>query len=310
MHRYCFIEVLLGAAASAVLAFFWLRRSMSRPIAEIAAAAERLARGEHDARVRLPPTTRLGRLGATLNLLAERFQHDISELHRLEHVRKEFVANVSHELRTPLATIKAYAETLREGALEDAENRLEFISEIEKNAERMTRLVDDLLTISALESGKMPPVFEPVDLMDIAREVVVGMMALAQKKQAIIRLETFQGIARVRADKNQLKQVLTNLIENAVKYTGEKGIISVSASMQEGRPAVSVRDNGCGIPAESIPRIFERFYRVDKNRSRESGGTGLGLAIVKHIVEVHGGSVSVESTLGEGSVFRFTLPAA
>jgi len=261
----CLLDILLGAAAGAVLAFLYWRRSIGRPV---------------------------------------------EELRRLEQVRKEFVANVSHELRTPLATIKAYAETLREGALEDGEHRGEFVQEIERNADRMTRLVDDLLTLSALESGSMSPAFEPVDLMDVAKEVVAGMMPLAQKRQAIIRVEPFQGIPQVRADKSQLKQVFTNLLDNAVKYAGEKGIIQVSACLQDGRPTVSVRDNGCGIPSEDLPRLFERFYRVDKNRSREFGGTGLGLAIVKHIIEVHGGSVSVSSEPGAGSVFSFTLPGA
>ena len=299
----------VGAAALLAAFAFVFRRSFSRPLSAISRVAEQLARGEHGARVRLPPATQFGRLGTTLNLLAERFQHDISELRRLEQIRKEFVANVSHELRTPLATIKAFAETLHSGAVEDTENRMEFIQEIEKNADRMTRLVDDLLTISALESGKLPPAFEPVDLMRVAREVVVGLMPLAQKKLIVLRLEPFH-IPQVRADKGQLKQVLTNLLDNAVKYTAEKGTIRLTASAQDGRVTVKVEDTGCGIPSQELPRIFERFYRVDKARSREMGGTGLGLSIVKHILELHGGSVGVESAVGRGSTFRFTLPSA
>ncbi len=294
----------------ALALFLWFRRSIHHPLANITQAAEKLAKGEHSARVHLSPTTKMGQLGASVNLLAERFQHDVSELRRLEQLRKEFVANVSHELRTPLATIKAFAETLGSGAINDTENRMDFIQEIEKNADRMTRLVDDLLTISALESGKMPPVFELTDPMRLASEVVVSMMPLAQKKQIILRLEPFRDIPQVRADKNQLKQVLTNLLDNAIKYTAEQGVIRVMASAQNGQITISVQDNGPGIPSGDLPRIFERFYRVDKARSRELGGTGLGLAIVKHIVEIHGGSVDVQSTPSAGSTFSFTLPGA
>lgn len=308
---YLIIGVLLSATTLSVAALIlWFRHSVHRPLANIAEAAEKLAKGEHSARVRLPATTRMGQLGASVNLLAERFQHDVSELRRLEQIRKEFVANVSHELRTPLATIKAFAETLGSGAVEDIENRMDFIQEIEKNADRMTRLVDDLLTISALESGKMPPIFELIDPMRLASEVVVSMMPLTQKKQIILRLDPFRDIPQLRADKNQLKQVLSNLLDNAIKYTAEQGTIRVTACAQDGQVTISVQDNGSGIPSEDLPRIFERFYRVDKARSRELGGTGLGLAIVKHIVEIHGGSVGVISAPGEGSTFSFTLPAA
>jgi len=305
---------LAGLACGLILALLaaalWARQAVSRPLAEISRAAEGLARGEEQARVRLPARGTLGRLGATLNFLAERIQHDISELRRLEQIRKDFVANVSHELRTPLASIKAFAETLASGGLEDKANRLEFVSEIERNADRMTRLVDDLLQISALEAGRMPPAFESLSLMRVAAEVAAGLKPLAEKKGIVLRLEPFGDLPQVRADRSQLKQVLVNLIDNAIKYGGENGVVRISARSTSDGLTVSVQDTGPGIPPEDRLRVFERFYRVDKARSRELGGTGLGLSIVKHIVELHGGSAGVDAPPEGGSRFHFTLPSA
>ena len=300
----------LGLLLAVLLCALWLHRSLSRPVSEIARVAQRLAAGDWNARVAELPPDQYGRLARDINYLAERVQHDIAQLRRSEAVRKDFTANVSHELRTPLAAIKAFAETLYGGAAEDPEHSMEFILEIERNADRMTRLVDDLLTLSALDSGARPPAPESVDLMRIATEVAATLKPLAARKELGLRLEPFRTIPPVRGDRGQLKQVLTNLLDNAIKFTPEKGVVRVSASFADGRVTVAVQDTGIGIPAEDQPRIFERFYRVDKARSRELGGTGLGLAIVKHILEAHGGSVAVESRLGEGSTFRFTLPAA
>ncbi|MBI4345441.1 MAG: ATP-binding protein [Elusimicrobia bacterium] len=299
----------LGAAAAAAGCALWFRLRHASALREVSAVADRLARGEHDARVRLPPSTPLGRLGMTLNLLAERFQHDLSELKRLEEVRHEFVSNVSHELRTPLASIKVFAETLERPEGTDAE-RVEFVREISENADRMARLVDDLLSLAALESGKQPPKFERVALTELAGSVAATMKPLAAKKRIVLRLEPLHGFPDVRADRGQLRQMLTNLLDNAIKYTGENGTVRLSAERTEGFVAVSVEDNGAGIPPEALPRVFERFYRVDKARSRELGGTGLGLSIVKHLVELHGGAVTVASEVGRGSTFRFTLPIA
>lgn len=247
--------------------------------------------------------------GAALTLwLSREVGRLLAEMRRLEEVRRDFVANVSHELRTPLASVKAYAETLREGGLEDASNRLEFVGEIERSADRMTRLVDDLLVLSEIESGKRAQALESVSLMRLTSEVVATLRPLAERKRIGLRLDPFQDVPDVRADRGQLKQVLTNLVDNAIKYTGEDGTVRIHARVEGGRAVVSVSDTGPGIAAEHLPRIFERFYRVDKARSRELGGTGLGLAIVKHLVEAHGGAVSVESEPGRGSTFRFSLP--
>jgi two-component system phosphate regulon sensor histidine kinase PhoR len=296
-------------AALAVLAGAWLlARRQNRAVARIARTIERLAAGDWSARVAPRRGGELGRLGRGLDELAAKVQQDIAQLRRSDQVRKDFTANVSHELRTPLAAIKAFAETLREGAVEDAEHRAEFLLEIETNADRMTRLVDDLLTLSALDSGVRTPASESVDLMRLAAEVTATLKPLAVRKQLGLRLEPFRDVPPVRGDRGQLKQVLTNLLDNAIKFTPEKGIVRLSAACAQGRVTVAVQDTGIGIPAEDLPRIFERFYRVDKARSRELGGTGLGLAIVKHIVEAHGGGVSVESRPEEGSTFRFSLP--
>lgn len=303
------LAALLGAAAALAACAVWYRRSVAAPLAQVADVAERLARGEHGARVGLPPATRIGRLGTTINLLAERFQHDLAELRRLEQVRHEFVSNVSHELRTPLASIKVFAETLAQ-PVEDAAERAEFVREIEQNADRMARLVEDLLSLSALEAGKQPPAFEKVPLTEIVARVVATVKPLAAKRGVALRVEPFHDIPDVLADRSQLRRVLTNLLDNAVKYSNEKGVVRLSAERAAGFVRVAVADNGCGIPEKDLPRVFERFYRVDKARSREQGGTGLGLSIVKHLVEQHGGEVSVESGLNRGSTFRFTLPIA
>lgn len=233
-------------------------------------------------------------------------RREIAELRRMESARREFVANVSHEIRTPLASIKAYAETLNAGPLPEAE-RAEFLAEIERNADRLARLADDLLTLSALESAA-PPTPEPVALGKIAAEVVATLKPLAARKNLVIRVEPFHDIPPVRGHRGRLKQVLTNLLDNAVKFTGEGGTVRLSASARVGRVELVVEDNGVGIPPEDLPRVFDRFYRADKARSRESGGAGLGLAIAKSIVESHAGTLSVDSQPGRGSRFRVSLP--
>ena len=236
--------------------------------------------------------------------------HDITRLRDLETLRRDFVANVSHELRTPLASIRGFAETLRDGALEDKENRAEFVEAIVKDAERLSALVEDLLDLSAIESGKRPPAREPVDLLALAREAASSLRLLAERRRVRIEIEGAPAPRAVRADRGQLKQVLGNLLDNGIKFNREGGLVVVSVREAAGAVEVSVRDSGPGVPPEDLPRLFERFYRVDKARTSDVGGTGLGLSIVKHIVEAHGGSVSVDSRLGEGSVFRFTLPPA
>lgn len=304
----CWASFATGAAAAAAAGFALYRTRVHAPMLDISRIAQDLAAGRHEARVVRRAPGFLGRLGATMNLLAERFQHDIAELKRLEQTRREFVANASHELRTPLASIKAYAETLSSGGVPPEEAK-DFIREIEANAERMAKLVDDLLDLSALESGRMPPDYEPLFLGPIAAKAAAGLKALAARKRIVLRVGPFHDLPSVRADRGQIKQVLVNLLDNAIKYTPENGLVRLEARFENGLVSVWVEDNGIGIPPEDLPRVFERFYRVDKARSRDMGGTGLGLSIVKHIIEAHGGTVAADSEPGRGSRFSFTLPA-
>ena len=233
--------------------------------------------------------------------------HDITELRRLETVRSDFVANVSHELKTPLTSIKGFIETLLEGALDDKENNRNFLKIVHDHAERLNNLVDDLLSLSHLESKEIMLKKESFDLKQQLGKVIPGFRSQL-KKTAIEIKDELAGNMVVSADRNRLVQVFTNLIDNAIKFNKEKGTIRIYSQDLGGKIKVFVEDSGIGISEKDIPRIFERFYRVDKARSRELGGTGLGLSIVKHIVELHGGSVGVESTEGLGSKFWFVLP--
>jgi len=236
--------------------------------------------------------------------------HDITELRRLERVRQDFVANVSHELRTPVASIKGYAETLLEGALEDKENAEDFLKIIYSDSDRLARLIDDLLDLSKIESGKLKLTLKPTALEPIIKRVVYGLNKQAKDKSIKIQIDTPLDLPDILADETRVAQVLLNLIDNAIKYTESKGLITISAKEKDKFVQINVSDTGVGIPEKDIPRLFERFYRVDKVRSRELGGTGLGLSIVKHIVQAHGGQVSVQSVLGQGCTFSFTIPKA
>ncbi len=233
---------------------------------------------------------------------------DITERKKLEEMRSEFVANVSHELRTPLTSIKGFAETLLEGALEEPAVARRFLEIIDKETERLSRLIDELLNLSKLENQKTVPNWQPLNMAALIERVVDIFQPRASEKNQNIYVDLPDDLPEVQGDPDMLSQVLINLIDNAVSYTQCGGEIRITASVKGGEMKVDVSDNGIGIPPESLPRIFERFYRVDKARSREHGGTGLGLSIVKHIVDAHGGSVQVESKVGVGSTFSFVLP--
>lgn len=237
--------------------------------------------------------------------------HDISDLKRLEKVRRDFVANVSHELRTPVTIIKGYAETLLSGAMKtDPERADRFLGIINTHAERLASLIKDLLALSELESRNLAIKLDPFPISGIVRQACMLLEEKALSKDITINLKNTLEMPPVMADPGRLEQVLINLLDNAIKYTPEHGSISISATEINDLVQVSVADTGVGIPPSDLTRIFERFYRVDAARSREQGGTGLGLAIVKHIVQLHGGSISVESTHGKGSTFTFTLKKA
>ncbi|MDD3087444.1 MAG: ATP-binding protein [Candidatus Omnitrophica bacterium] len=233
--------------------------------------------------------------------------HDITEIRRLETVRRDFVANVSHELKTPLTSIKGFIETLLEGALEDKENNRNFLKIIQSHADRLDALVNDLLSLSHLESKEIRVDKTDFYLNAQVEEVLRGFKSQLKAKGIEVEYAVLKNL-KVSADKDRIHQVLVNLIDNAIKFNKEKGSIKLYAESVNGNLKVIVEDSGMGIPCKDIPRIFERFYRVDKARSRQLGGTGLGLSIVKHIIELHNGAVGVESTEGLGSKFWFTLP--
>jgi two-component system phosphate regulon sensor histidine kinase PhoR len=233
--------------------------------------------------------------------------HDLSESEALQRMRQDFVANVSHELRTPLTSLRGYAETLLEGGLDDAEHREAFVRVMRDQAVRLQALVDDLLSLAELERPDVMLRREPLDLRALAAEQMVQVRDAAARAGLALVLEGAEPVP-VLADRVRLMQVLANLLDNAVKYT-ERGQVTVAVGQRDGRAWCEVRDTGPGIPAADLARVFERFYRVDKARSREKGGTGLGLAIVKHAVALHDGTVGVESRVGEGSTFRFEIPA-
>ena len=237
--------------------------------------------------------------------------HDISDLKRLEKIRRDFVANVSHELRTPVSVIKGYAETLLAGALEtDPEQAGRFVEIIHNHSERLATLIGDLLALSALESGDLALDLAPISIASAARHACTLLEPKASGKGISIALNGVEEAPPVLADFGRVEQVLINLLDNAIKYTPETGSVKISAHDAGDMIKITVTDTGTGIPAKDIPRIFERFYRVDSARSRDLGGTGLGLSIVKHIVQLHGGDVSAESTPGNGSTFTFTLKKA
>jgi two-component system phosphate regulon sensor histidine kinase PhoR len=236
--------------------------------------------------------------------------HDLTRLRQLEAVRQEFVANVSHELRTPLSLIKSAAETLLDGGKEDPVALTRFLQIIDKHANRLTLLIDDLLMLSTLDSGNMRLNLQPVSLRVAVQEVTDDLKGRAALRDATLENSVPAGLI-AQADPDRLRQVLSNLVDNAIKYGRIEGRVVVSARVLDNhRVELAVKDDGPGIPAEACARIFERFYRGDKARSREQGGTGLGLAIVKHVVQAHGGEVRVESELGAGAMFSFTLPMA
>ena len=235
-------------------------------------------------------------------------QKEIDELKKLEAFRKEFIADVSHELKTPIFAAQGFVHTLLDGAMDDKHVRNRFLKKAAKSLDGLDVLVQDLLTLSQIETGDIKMKFEPIDLLKLFMEVIDQFEEKAEKKNIRLKLTDPDHKLTVYADWQRITQVVTNLISNAINYTPEGGEVTVSFEVSKKNISAFITDSGEGIPPQHLSRIFERFYRVDKSRSREKGGTGLGLAIVKHILEGHGSHAEVESKVGKGSTFSFKLP--
>ena len=236
--------------------------------------------------------------------------HEVTELRRLERVRQDFVANVSHEFKTPLTAIQGFAETLLAGAVDDPKNNRRFLEIIREHAARLARVTDDLLKLARIEAGKLELEFFPVSLQELIESCTETTLLKANRKNISFEVEAPAGLPTVRGDASLLHDVLQNLLDNAIQYTPSGGRVKVEASAGTNDAILTIADSGIGIPVSDQERIFERFYRVDAARSREAGGTGLGLSIAKHIVEAHGGRLWVESAVGRGSKFSFSIPLA
>jgi two-component system phosphate regulon sensor histidine kinase PhoR len=233
--------------------------------------------------------------------------HDITTIRKLEMMRRDFVSNVSHEIKTPLTALKGFAETLLAGALDDRKTAVSFLEIIQNEADRLNRLIVDIMQLSRIESGSFALNFSAIDFQTFSQQLIKMMSEQAKQKQILLECEIENGIC-FEADEDRLQQILINLVSNAISYTPHGGHVLISAKYSEPYVEIIVADSGIGIPKQDQERIFERFYRVDKARARESGGTGLGLSIVKHLIELHHGQISVDSRPGLGSRFTIILP--
>lgn len=316
------LQILTASALSflpaIILAGFFARRVSAR-LGRIIDYSGELAQGHFSARLDAKGKDELGILsrkmndtGENLEQMFNELQREHRELEKLERVRKDFVINVSHELRTPLAAIQGYTETLLEGALHDPNHNVRFLDIIKRNTERLTSLTADLLTLSRLEMKRQEFQFVSYKLGMLLEDTLDSLTPLASRREIPLRLMPVDCDLEIFCDREAFYQILSNLVDNAVKYSPLGSEVRITASpIRVGNAQfveLAVRDFGVGIPHEDLSRLFERFYRVDKGRSRELGGTGLGLSIVKHLVHAHGGTVRVESVLGEGSAFFFSMP--
>ncbi len=237
------------------------------------------------------------------------FFYDITQVERLEKMRQEFLSNISHELRTPLTSIIAFVETLEDGAIDDKENNRRFLNVIRRNSERMHSLISDISELSMIESGNISIEKNHVRLSNIVEEVFASLSSQAAEREVSL-VNDAPADARVFADQGRLEQMITNLVDNAIKFNVTGGSVRISLDERTDRTIIQIADTGEGIMPEQLGRIFERFYRVDRSRTRDVGGTGLGLAIVKHLAKLHGGEIAVVSNLGEGTAFSVELPVA
>lgn len=306
------VASLISFGASYLLFFITLEFLFFREITKIYKMMEKLRRKELSGIVKEKSGkfNPLEKINEEIHSFAELKQKEIDELIKLENFRREFVADVSHELKTPIFAAQGFVHTLLDGAVNDKNVRTRFLKKAAKSLDGLDALVQDLLTLSQIETGDIKMYFENFDLHKLCEDVIDQFEEKAEKKKISIKLDSKENRIMVYADKKRISQVITNFVSNAINYTAEEGEVSIYFDIGKKNVTTFVSDNGEGIPKDHLDRIFERFYRVDKSRSREKGGTGLGLAIVKHILEGHHSKPEVTSEVGKGSTFGFKIPRA
>jgi two-component system, OmpR family, phosphate regulon sensor histidine kinase PhoR len=300
-----------GVLFAIIVVSLIVSRRITHSTVQIVQGTERIRAGDLDAQLKIQSNDEIGLVAKAINELVEKLKTDIVQLKKLEQVRTQFLGNVSHELRTPIFAIQGYLETLLNGAVDDPAVNHVFLEKAQSNLGRLNALLEDLINISQIESGEMKMSFRYFRINEFLESIIKDYEPIAAANHVTLKLSRETSIEdEVFGDKDRLRQVLNNLVTNAIHYNKPKGEVSITSKKTDRGIQLSFIDTGVGIPLDHIPRIFERFYRVDSDRSRALGGTGLGLAIVKHIVEAHGSTVIVESKVDQGSVFRFTLKSS
>ncbi|MGM0878430.1 MAG: ATP-binding protein [Bacillota bacterium] len=290
----------IGAIFLALGFTFILSRKLSNPLLEMEEATRKIAKGDLNTRVSKRTKDEIGSLATAINDLAV-------ELHQYRSNRREFFANISHELQTPITYLEGYANALENNLYQSEEEKKQYLQIIQQEASRMSKLVNDLFELSIMEEGKVVLLFEEVDLVEVVENALLKTKMKAKEKGLQLDFSRLLDIPSVYADGLRMEQIIINLIENAIRYT-ENGLITINLSSDSNIVMLAVKDTGIGIPEEDVPFLFDRFYRVEKSRSREFGGTGLGLAIVKQLVELQGGTITVKSKVGKGTCFKLTFP--
>lgn len=306
--RMIFLLTLLISSIVFSFSIIYLSKRISLPLIELSEIAKQIEAGNYEIEIKSDSNNEIGVLANSLNLMVKTLEQKISDLERLQKIRKDFVGNASHELRTPIAAIKGFTESLIEGALENPEITKKFLERTQANVKRLEVIVDDLLELTQLEGGNRE--FSPryYNIIESVRETTLDFERIAEEKGLSLYFKNELPLnVEILADRVQIEKVVANFVDNAIKYTNS-GKIIVSLSKENDLLVISIKDTGIGIPKSHIDRIFERFYRVDKSRSRKLGGSGLGLSIVKHIVENHNGKIEVFSELGKGTEFKVFVP--
>ncbi|MDR0491085.1 MAG: cell wall metabolism sensor histidine kinase WalK, partial [Oscillospiraceae bacterium] len=300
-------SLLIGVAISIVISLI-MSRTLLSPIQGMTKAAEAMADGDFSSKIGIESGDEIGILAKTFNNMASQIETMLHELKKSEKLRREFVANVSHELRTPLTSVRTYAETLFENKEITRDTEEEFLHVIINESDRMTKIVQDLLELSRFDSGDRKLDIEEFSIEQSVRDVHTAIALDAKKRGHLLSLELEWKMPMIKGDRARIEQVLMNIITNALKYTPDGGRIDIYTFRSRQNVSIKIEDTGIGIPKEDLERIFDRFYRVDKARSRESGGTGLGLSIAKEIITLHGGDIIIESEHGKGTSVTVVLP--